>query len=306
MSGSGQTSSPADDWGNYWQGRAGTQAGAALVGVGVERDPELDAVWREALEPLDRDGPLLDVATGAGTVLRSAAAMGFTDLTGLDISPEALAALSREMPGVRTVVGSASEPPFAPGAFHTVTSQFGFEYAGAARAARALAPLVRDGGAFIAVAHLAGGAIAEEVEGKRSAASAILDSGFVPLAKAVFAASDADFAAAAEAFGAAQNMVLKRAKAGDRMAAHLYAGTQKLHERRRAYTLEDIHGWLDSMAGEFAAYRGRMEAMLDAALGPDDAAEVVDGLRDGGLEVEPPHTLEMSGRPAALVFRARR
>lgn len=298
-----QTSSPSADWGNYWQGRA-SAGGAALVGI--ERNAELEVFWRHALDAADKGSPLLDVATGAGTVLKTAAGLGFNDLTGLDVSADALATLQRELPDVRTVVASASEPPFEERSFATVTSQFGLEYAGAEAAVTAIAPLLCGGGMLIAVCHLASGAIAEEVFGKLKSATAIHDSQFVPRAKSVFQASDAGFPDAAEAFRPAQDTVLAMAKRGDRLAAHLYAGTQQLHERRSAYTLADVTGWLDGMAGEIDAFMGRMQSMLDAAMSVDEAERLVASLRRMGLTAETPEILEMGGSPAALVIKARR
>jgi len=35
------TDKTAQDWSNYWQGRAASEAGAALVGVGVETNQEI-------------------------------------------------------------------------------------------------------------------------------------------------------------------------------------------------------------------------------------------------------------------------
>jgi len=296
----------AADWGNYWEGRAAGKAGAALVGVGVESDAELDAFWIKALSERDKASRVLDLATGAGTVLRTAKAQGFEDLTGVDISEAALAALSREVEGVRSVVASVDALPLEDQSFDVVTSQFGLEYAGAMKAAGEAARVVAPGGVFVAVCHLSDGAIAQEVQGKRDAAQAILESGFIERAKAVFAASDAEFAEAAQAFGPAQAQVLGQAKAGDRMAAHLYAGTQQLHERAGAYALEDRLGWLEGMGGEIRAFVGRMESMLEAALNETQVTEMVGVLEAQGLSVKSPEAMELGGKAAAWVVKAAR
>ena len=297
-----RTLGAARDWDEYWQGRTAQSSGAALVGV--ERDGELDTFWAGVFANAPESAAILDMACGAGTVLRAARAAGHTELTGLDISPDALAALANAMPGIATVVASADAPPFAPASFDLVTSQFGVEYASITEAAAAVAALLRPGGRIVWLTHLAGGAIAEEVAGKAEAANTLLSGGFIPAARALFTAPEAEFEAAAGAFREPQATVLALAKSGDPLAAHLYAGTQRMYQRRAAYALDDILAWYDGTEAQVRAFAGRMSGMLAAAV--DDAlAETVCGIwRDRGLHVPPSTTLALGGCPAARILSA--
>ena len=299
------TVAAARDWGAYWRGRTGGP-GDALAGV--ERAPELDAFWATVFSGLPKTTRVLDLACGAGTVLRAARAAGLGELTGLDVSAEALAALRARLPGVATVAASADAPPFASGSFDRVSSQFGVEYADLARAAPTAAALLASNGRLVWLCHHAEGAIAAEVRGRRAEAEAIRESGFVERAKAVFRADAGEAAAfgrAAARFGAAQDAVMALARDGSGLAAHLYGGTQRLWERRASYALEDVTGWLDGMAGEIAAFEGRMGGMLAAALSDADVAELRARLEAAGLVVET-GAVELGGRVAAWRVEAGR
>lgn len=273
------------DWGNYWQGRAAAQVGAALTGVGIENDADIENIWKEAFRDLPKQTKILDVACGAGSVLRHATHMGFDNLTGVDISSSALEALGQTLPHIKTVKSGVSKMPFTDDEFDIVTSQFGMEYAGIKDAVGEVLRVVSPQGFFMGICHKQGGAIAKEVLGKRDDAQIILNSEFIVKAKRVFdidmgGGSDADFTHAAKEFSQAQKDVLALARDKKGLAAHLYSGTQALYQRRKAYALEDIHTWLDGMDHEIRAFWGRMESMLAAALTPADI-EVIRDIAQG-------------------------
>ncbi len=279
------------DWSNYWQGRAANESGAALVGVGIENDAEIAAFWDEQLAAFDKNCRFLDMACGAGSVIRRAQEGGFTDITGLDYSPGAIDALKMACPDVTGVTASAKDTGLSDAAFDVVVSQFGFEYAGAVETATEIARLLARGGSFIALSHKQGSAIETEVVEKRDEVKAIMDTHFIERAKVLFAAyalSDADFNAALAAFRGPQDRLLDLAKLKGGFAAHLYSGTQTLFNKRLSYTLEDVHGWLDGMTEELSAYGGRMQSMIDAALSSNDVNGVSAALKDHGLQVKPP------------------
>jgi SAM-dependent methyltransferase len=98
---------------------------------------------------------LLDVATGSGNVAIAAAQRG-ASVTGLDLTPELLAAARRRGADagveIRWVEGDAEELPFEDGAFDSVTSCFGVMFAPRhERAAQELVRVARPG-ATIALA----------------------------------------------------------------------------------------------------------------------------------------------------------
>ncbi len=282
----------AKDWGNYWQGRAASEAGAALVGVGVETDAEIGTFWDSHLSKLSKTARVLDLACGAGSVMRRASAIGLQNLSGVDISEDAIATLKAEFPNAQTVVASAEATGLDDAQFDMVASQFGFEYANPIDAAREAVRLIARGGQFLALAHSENSAIELEVARLGTDAKAIIDCGFIGRACEMFeadktGASDAVFATSAAAFSGPQAEVLSIAKRAGGLAAHLYQGTQTLYQNRRAYDLSDITGWLEGMRSEIASYAGRMESMRNAALSETGAQAVLSALEIGGLTPRP-------------------
>lgn len=282
----------ANDWGNYWQGRAATEAGAALVGVGVETDEDINAFWNLQLGTLPKTAKLLDMACGAGTVIRQAVQLGLTNVTGVDISSHAIQTLKASYPQAKGVVASADATGLPDKSFDAVVSQFGFEYADPIQAAIEASRLLARGGSFTALAHAQNSAIEAEVVKHGTRAHKIIQSGFIEKASALFSAAmsqreGAAFKAAAQEFSAPQQIVLELAKQSKGLAAHLYEGTQTLYTRRSAYSLDDITTWLNGMDAEIKAYVGRMDSMREAALSPEQAQAVLSTLKQQGLSPAP-------------------
>ncbi|WP_371397157.1 class I SAM-dependent methyltransferase [Fretibacter rubidus] len=304
------TGSNAQNWGNYWQGRAASEAGAALVGVGVENDAQIAAFWDDVLNGLPKDAAVLDLACGAGSVLRRAKACGLSNLTGVDISPDAITTLKAAFPEVTGVAAPADATGLSDASFDMVASQFGFEYADVSKAATEAARLIKPGGAFVALAHIQTGAIETEVAAQLSDARAITDTAFIPLAKALFkvdmsGGSDADFEAALARFSPAQEQLLTIARRTGGLAEHLYRGTQTLYQGRIGYNLSDINGWLDGMAAEIAAFTGRMDSMRQAALSESEAQSVLDILTRSDMDVTPLDILTLGTDKVAWIIRAK-
>ncbi|MEM1105248.1 MAG: class I SAM-dependent methyltransferase [Pseudomonadota bacterium] len=307
------------DWGNYWQGRAASEAGTALLGAAIETDAAIARLWAGVFDPRPATTRLVDLACGAGTALKAAHRAGLTDLTGIDIAAEAISVLGRDLPSAKGLVASAHSTGLASGGFDLVVSQFGLEYAGLQRAAVEVARLLAPGGAFAALIHLKDGAIAAECAAKLDELNALRDARFIAKAKKLFRAlyaSDGNTAQAAidranravTDFKPAMDRVqaMAAAQGSNSLAAHLYNGTARLYERRLAYSLSDVEGWLTAMTGEIAAYRGRMDSMLDSAQHEAGIRSALEVLRAAGFApVEPQRiTLRDGAAPAAWWVRA--
>ncbi|MCF6274304.1 MAG: class I SAM-dependent methyltransferase [Robiginitomaculum sp.] len=320
----------AQDWGNDWQGRAGDRAGEALVGVGIEHNEKLAEFWAECFAGLDKSSNILDMACGAGSVLRHANANGFTHLSGVDISGDAVAAMQREFPNAKGIVAPVDDTGLADGAYDLVVSQYGFEYAGSNRqvlaAAREMARLVADNGQFIALCHIKGGGIEQEVSGHLRHIKDMTKPGFISAAKAVFIALDAAeksptlatktaYEKATHLLTAPRDKLIAWLGAGQtsgseihKLGQHLYSGTIDLFTRRKAYSLADITGWLDCMQNEIDAYRGRMQSMRQSALSEKDSRNILAVFADAQFNIDHPAPFYLAGdnKPAAWVLRARR
>ncbi len=300
------------DWGNYWQGRGAEQSGEVFAGVGVETSAELATYWSTIFAGAGCE-PVLDLACGAGSAIRHAAAAGCTQLIGLDISAEAVQATRTSLPGLMGVVASADQLPMADRSVGHVVSQFGFEYADRPAAAAEISRILRPGGRFSAIVHMKDGAIARECRGHLDRLDVIDKSGFIPVSKSVFSAVFAfekapskrargHLDAALKALTDAQQHLMPEVRAGG-IAAHLHNGASQLFERRQTYLEQDILGWLDRMAGEISAYAGRMTGMLNAAIDPAEAAQLLARIAPAG-EVSC-DAFQLGGRDAALALMAR-
>ncbi len=313
------------DWSNYWQGRA---SGEALVGVGVENNEKLTTFWQDQFDGLPKDTKILDMACGAGSVLKHAHGLGFSELTGADISSDAIATLKTTLPTVIGVVAPADKTGLEEGAYAYVTSQFGFEYAGGRRqvlaAAREMARLICKGGRFTALCHIQGGGIEQEVSGHLQEIEQIERIGFGQAAGAVFKTAFAaeatpsqttkeayDKAAAKLATPRDELVAYISSKGGandpmNALAAHLYNGTLEMFTKRRAYSLEDITGWLGGMSAQITAYRGRMQSMKAAALSEDLAQDILSEFKSAGFKIEPLDKMYLGTdeKPAAWILKA--
>lgn len=290
----------ADSWSNYWQGREGDSSGAL---TGVESHRDLQAHWAGILADGDRTAPLLDLACGAGTVLGQAARLGYTDLTGLDFSAEATRVLAAQMPEAKTVTASAAQTGLPDEAFSMIVSQFGLEYAGAEAAFAEAARISAPGGRIETVLHMTGGAIETEVRGHARHCEALLASGFIATASDLFAAAYAGDEAKQQAIlpqmTRARDAVNALVKPGERsLAAHMIVGTAQLWQKRAAYALEDVTGWLNGIRQEIDAYHGRMSGMIAAALDAEGVARCENLLSARGFSVVTA-PLSLAGAPAA-------
>ena len=319
------------DWSNYWQGRTAVNAGDALVGgggVGIEQSTELADFWHSELHGFETDISVLDLACGAGSVLRHAHKMGFTNLAGIDISDAAIAAMQSTITGAIGIVGPVDKMPLKDNHYDLVVSQFGFEYAGEEKAvlntAKEAVRILKPHGKFVAVCHIEGGGIDKEVGIHLAAINDLEATGFVQASKDFFIALNADethpgdknkqaFERASQALAAPRDALTKwlsQGLAGDeqikQLGQHLFAGAADLFARRHAYALEDITGWLDGMQYEIDAYRGRMSSMQKAALNEKTCEAILDVFRQDGYEPLSPQSLHFGNEtlPAAWILKA--
>ncbi len=302
--------SKASDWSNYWQGRAGTETGAALAGAGVENMESLNNFWGETFSNADKTSRVLDLACGAGSAIKHADANGIQNLTGADISEGALSALQTKVPAAKCVLCSADETPFGDGSFDFVVSQFGFEYADYLKAGAEVARLLAPNGKFIAVSHYQGGAIEVEVSLNMRCAQKIIDSQFIEASTQIITdlfEQKTIKPVHQSAFERAQPLLISAIKEDPTgLGQHLYQGFQQLYQRRQAYKLSDITGWLSGMEHEVQAYIGRMQSMKDAALDKEAVEVLMQVFKEHGCETETPEPflLREDEAPGAWVLKA--
>ena len=92
----------------------------AISSLSVGGVDQLRCLGLEALQSrLEPSAPVLDLCCGSGEAAAPWLAAGF-NVTGLDLSPLALALAARRHPSLKRVEGLAEEPPFQDKSFHAV------------------------------------------------------------------------------------------------------------------------------------------------------------------------------------------
>ena len=293
-------------WDRYWQfdriASCFDEAGAHNY------DDKVAGGWRDFFESLPAGTAILDLCTGNGAIAIMAAeasrstGRGFT-VTAVDraaIDPrryvtrhqDALAAIDFR-PGT-----DAAALPFADRSFGAVVSQYGIEYTDLPRAAAELARVVAPEGRVRLVVHAAEGKVAETSRRAIAEADFLLDEiDLSGAARACFVATataertspaspDARATARARlaAFEGALRQVGERIPAAADPANLRNAGAILLEafKRRGALTLEELIAVADRVKTENEAHRGRLAALVAAALTADEAEALAARLRQHG------------------------
>ena len=321
------TRDDTQNWDNYWQGRNAEKGHDALVGVGIENNSTLQRFWNDALSAHSRDIPIVDLACGAGSVLRTANALGFVDMTGVDIADNALQLLTSRIPAAKAVRSPLHDIALETASAGLVVSQYGLEYAHDRRAEAfgEIARILRPGGSCILVMHIVDGAIHRECQTSLRHADTVLDSGFIEAADGVL--DTIERSDAGEKALLAERMQRLNTSAGTlanwlgsvdqgtndfaRFTMYLLNGTKRLIINHDAHVIAESRAWLRGMRAEVEAYRGRMTSMLDAALGREELDRIMARIGhgdDAALTFDPPETLSFAdgAPPAAWVIKARK
>lgn len=316
----------AGDWDAYWN----SAQDAALPARGGAQDKALSVFWTKFFraEFPRHDRPrLLDAACGSGAVtgfaleVANSIASVEVAVSCMDYSESAIKAVEKKYPGVRGVACDAGAMPFANGDFDIVASQFGLEYAGTVAFDEATR-LVAKGGVLVAIVHMKKGAIFDECAENLSAIHAIQEARLMPLARGAF---DAGFAVAAgnapqSAFREADRMLAPAVEclketlarygplAAGGLIQRLGQDLAQMYQRIEAYVPQEVLHWLNHMEKEVAAYAGRMQSMVNAALDESEIRNLSARLTDAGLTLDTYDVLRMRANkePAAWILVGRR
>lgn len=301
------------EWETYWRGRASGGNGDISSQPGIESDEDIARHWNDELSKVSKSARMLDLACGAGSVIRHAHAEGHTALTGVDISADAIGFVERSYPGVTGVVSHLQALPLGDEQYDLVVSQFGFEYAGALDLAPVIAELLAPGGLFSALVHMREGAIARECEGALKETEMFEATGFTTAARRLFEAMGRDESSEAVDIARVQleepqKALMELAKQGHKLAQHTLQGAAQLFQRRQNYALQDILQWFDGLDAENAAHQDRMKGMLDASLTREEAVKFIKRLEEAGLTSEEPVAFEQGDpkEPIGWIIRAKR
>ena len=315
-------------WDRSWQS---DRIASCFDGAGARNYGEpVAAGWQDFFSGLAEKSRIIDLCTGNGAIALIAASIGrsenkhfsITAVDQADIDPPAYVTRHREaLAAIRFQGGTEVEAlPFADKEFDVAVSQYGLEYADLERAVPELGRVLARGGQARLVVHAADGIVA--AGSKRVVADADLllnDIGLIAAARRCFEdvgqveAGDTSPAArekADEAF-AAFRTALKRtgeriAGADDKMMFHNSGAVLLDAFRARGWAgLPAVLAKVDTVEGEILAHRGRLQALIDAALDERGAKALAERLEAAGAVESDSARLESPEGLIGYVIRAR-
>ncbi len=317
----------AQNWDNYWQGRASTATGNALIEVGIEDNHDLNRFWLEHLESQPKQTQIIDLACGAGSVLKHALKLGLPNLTGVDISSNALRSLTNNISHASAICAPVKDTGLNNQTYDLAVSQFGIEYAGSRedllQTFQEMHRILKPGGDIIVVAHIKDGVVYEGCIDSLSQIELIEESQFIPVSKKILQTlykepsptRDSQLQTLMGALNQSASPISNWLRGLDRsknvfarFTYHLLESSHKLITHHSAFSKADSLEWLEGMQLELDAYKGRMTSMTRAALDQDDLAALMQSLasKDIGLNFSPHEKMFFANRqkPAAWVIKA--
>ena len=317
----------AQNWDNYWQGRASKATGNALIEVGIENNHDLNHFWLEQLKSKPKTTQIVDLACGAGSVLKHALNLKFPNLTGVDISKGALQALTDNISYASTICAPVNNTGLKDEAYDLAVSQYGIEYAGDRKALlqtfMEMHRILKADGEIIVVAHIKDGVIYEGCMDSLKQIQLIKDSQFIPVARDILLtlykeqsqARDAQLQKLMERLNQSASPVSNWLRGLDRttnefarFTYHLLESSHKLITNHTAYSKADSLNWLEGINAELSAYKGRMDSMTRAALSEDDLTFITESLtlENTRLRFEDHEKIFFASKkkPAAWVIKA--
>jgi SAM-dependent methyltransferase len=293
-------------WDRYWRC---DRIASCFDGAGARNyDESIAAGWGVFFETLPRGARILDLCAGNGAAALIAAQAGragardfeIVAVDRADIDPPAFVTRHGEDYAAIRFLGKTSVEalPFADGGFDAVISQFGIEYADPAAALAEAVRVLAPGGRIRFVVHAAEGVVAAGARAMIADADLLLDTIDLPgAARRCFervssAERDADpneeaRRRADESFAAFQTALERTARhvphAADRvMLRNSGAVLLDTFQRRTRLSLDQLLAKAEEVEAEIRAHRGRLQALLDAALDAKGAEAIADRLSAAG------------------------
>ncbi len=284
------------NWSEYWRNEG--IEGEVFVNKQGGKHPFLAEYWQKLFLIQKPDASVIDIAAGAGSIFSHLPTDHQFKLHAADISAPALELLKQRIPATTVHVCPATELPLADNSFDFVVSQFGVEYAGM-DAFEEAARLVKPGGQLALLCHYQNGYIDSKNQQMLEAAKIARYSNFIPDAVALIVlafdksrtSSMSDALTEQNNFAASQRTLEQAIKhCPEGVHAHLYFGFKQLYERRSAYDLNDVTGWLEEMSADIDRNIMRLTEMCHAASSKLEIERIAQTLNEHGfigIEHEP-------------------
>jgi SAM-dependent methyltransferase len=293
-------------WDRYWQF---DRIASCFDGAGATNyDESIAEPWRAFFRRLTPGARILDLCTGNGAAALIAAEVARTASKGFTVTAVDRADIDpgryvtrhvEDLAAIRFVGRTDIEAlPFADAGFDVVISQYGIEYADLDRAVSELVRVLAAGGQTRLVVHAADGIVAAGARDVIADADLLL--GDIALIEATRHCLDSVTAVergldpSPEAKARADSAFAGFQDALARTARHVPAATDKVMFRnsggvmlnafqsRGHVTLDEILAKVDQVEAEILAHRGRLQALVDAALDESGAEALAARLRAAG------------------------
>lgn len=295
-------------WSRYWHY---DRIASCFDGAGASNyDVCVAAGWRAFFGTLPEGARILDLCTGNGAAALIAAEIGREQAKGFqihavdqaDIDPPAYVTRHAEdFAAIAFHGGTEVEAlPFPDDRYGAVISQYGIEYSDLARslpeAVRVLAP----GGRLRIVVHAADGSVAAGARAVIAEADLLLDEIDLPGSatrcfdalwaveragdEAARAQADAAFAAFQDALARTARQIPQAHDAA--MFKNSGAVLLDTFQRRGCFGLDQLRAKPREIDAEIRAHRGRLVALVEAALDAAQAEALAGRLRDAGAAAE--------------------
>lgn len=278
---------------------------------------------------MEKSTRVMDLACGAGSVLEHAHKLGFTNLTGVDVSQQALDVMLEKIPVARGICSQVDKLPQDQNSIDLIVSQFGVEYAGTRQKLHAafqeMSRVLATKGRITIVAHAKNSVIYEGCSNSLEHAKLIDDSRFIETAKKTISSlhnNDREAAPATtqklmESLNHSAEPIMAWLRNTDRsknefarFTYHLLESSHKLIANHAAYSKSESLNWFSGIEDEIEAYRGRMSSMTTAALSEVEISKLSEDLSTGqnGLSFLPVEKLYFppNKKLAAWVIRAKK
>jgi SAM-dependent methyltransferase len=313
-------------WDRYWHF---DRIASCFDGAGAANyDDGVAAGWRDFFGGLPTGARILDLCAGNGAAALIAAEVGRREAKGFeivavdqaDIDPPAYVTRHAEdFAAIRFLPGTEAEAlPFADASFEAAISQYGIEYSDLARsipeAVRVLAP----GGMLRLVVHAAEGDVAAGARTVIAEADLLLDDidltgcasrGFEALWAVERAGDEAARPRADAAFAAFQEALARVARQVPQardptMFKNSGAVLLDTFQRRGHFDLEQLLAKTGQVESEIRAHRGRLAALIEAALDAAQAEALAAKLREAGATQARSFALQSGDGPIGHVVEA--
>jgi SAM-dependent methyltransferase len=311
-------------WDRYWQFN---RIASCMDDFGRSNyDDRVAGPWRTFFAALPPSSQILDVCSGNGAIALIAAEAGMS-VTGVDLADidpaQFVPQLAPTLRKIRFMGGTdAAKLPFPDGSFDAVVSQYGIEYAPRPDAWREAARVIAQGGRLRVAVHAADGNVAADSRASVKDCDFLLDE--VQLAQRMrdclhavdtfekaASPTEAERKAADESFKAFQSaldaVAQRLPNAADPKMLHTAGSVlADAFAKRRLVDLSAVSDKIDETETEVICHRTRQQALVDAAMGPNDLRDASKALSDCGLADVSAQPLAAGGRLLAHVIEARR